>query len=64
MFNAKYVPTESDDGISKAKYITYKGVNYIPLEGTPEDFLKEKIVVKREKPIQDLVKELLAAFLQ
>ncbi len=58
----KYVPTESDDGISKAKYITYNGVNYIPLEGTPEDFLAEKIVVKREKPIHELVKELLAAF--
>lgn len=62
LFNEKYVPTESDDGISKAKYITFNGVNYLPLEGTPEDFLKEKIVVKREKPIQDLVKELLAAF--
>lgn len=62
IFNAKYVPTESDDGISKAKYITYNGVNYIPQEGTPDDFLKEKIVVKREKPIQELVKELLAAF--
>lgn len=62
IFNTKYVPKESDDGISKAKYITYKGVNYIPLEGTPEEFLKEKIVVKREKPIQELVKELLAAF--
>lgn len=62
LFNAKYVPTESDDGISKAKYITYNSVNYLPLEGTPEDFLKEKIVVKRDKPIQDLVKELLAAF--
>ncbi|KAI7248746.1 hypothetical protein KC345_g11825, partial [Hortaea werneckii] len=62
LFNAKFVPTDSDDGISKAKYITYNGVNYLPLEGTPEDFLKEKIVVKREKPIQDLVKELLAAF--
>ncbi|WNS45786.1 transglycosylase domain-containing protein [Paenibacillus sp. MMS20-IR301] len=62
LFNAKFVPTDSDDGISKAKYITYNGVNYIPLDGTPEDFLKEKIVVKREKPIQDLVKELLAAF--
>lgn len=62
LFNAKFVPTESDDGISKAKYITYNGVNYLPLEGTPEDFLKEKIVVKREKPIQSLVKELLAAF--
>lgn len=62
LFNTKFVPTESDDGISKAKYITYNGVNYLPLEGTPEDFLKEKIVVKREKPIQNLVKELLAAF--
>ncbi|MEI2398393.1 transglycosylase domain-containing protein [Paenibacillus phytohabitans] len=62
LFNAKFVPTESDDGISRAKYITYNGVNYLPLEGTPEDFLKEKIVVKREKPIQSLVKELLAAF--
>ncbi|WP_019911494.1 transglycosylase domain-containing protein [Paenibacillus sp. HW567] len=62
LFNVKFVPTTSDDGISKAKYITYNGVNYLPLEGTPDDFLKEKIVVKREKPIQDLVKELLAAF--
>ncbi|MEC0168805.1 transglycosylase domain-containing protein [Paenibacillus graminis] len=62
IFNAKYVPKQSDDGISRAKYITYNGVNYLPLEGTPEDFLKEKIVVKRDKPIQDLVKELLAAF--
>lgn len=62
LFNVKYVPTDSDDGISKAKYITYSGVNYLPLEGTPDDFLKEKIVVKREKPIQDLIKELQAAF--
>ncbi|WP_081972054.1 transglycosylase domain-containing protein [Paenibacillus borealis] len=62
LFNAEFVPKDSDDGISKAKYITFNGVNYLPLEGTPEDFLKEKIVVKREKPIQDLVKELLAAF--
>lgn len=62
IFNAKFVPTDSDDGISKTKYIIYNGVNYIPQDGTPDDFLKEKIVVKREKPIQDLVKELLAAF--
>ncbi|WP_342565831.1 transglycosylase domain-containing protein [Paenibacillus sp. FSL R7-0345] len=62
LFNAKYVPTDSDDGISRAKYISYNGVNYLPLEGTPDDFLREKIVVKREKPIQDLIKELLAAF--
>ena len=62
LFNIKYVPKTSDDGIAKAKYITYNGVNYIPRDGTPDDMLKEKVVVKREKPIQDLIKELEAAF--
>ncbi|OAB33831.1 transglycosylase domain-containing protein [Paenibacillus glacialis] len=62
LFNVKYVPKESDDGIAKAKYITYNGVNYIPQDTTPEDMLKEKVVIKREHPIQDLIKELQAAF--
>ncbi|OAB46502.1 transglycosylase domain-containing protein [Paenibacillus antarcticus] len=62
LFNAKYVPKESDDGIAKAKYITYNGVNYIPQDTTPEDMLKETVVIKREHPIQDLIKELQAAF--
>ncbi|WP_084064985.1 transglycosylase domain-containing protein [Paenibacillus stellifer] len=62
IFNAKYVPKDSDDGITRAKYITYGGVNYIPREGTPEDFLSSKIVVAREKPIDQLIKELQAAF--
>lgn len=62
LFNVKFVPKDSDDGITRAKYITFNEINYIPQEGTPEDFLEETIVVTREKPIQDLVKELLAAF--
>ena len=62
LFNAKYVPKESDDGIAKAKYITYNNVNYIPQDTTPEDMLKERVVIKRENPIQDLIKELQAAF--
>lgn len=62
LFNAKYVPKESDDGITKAKYITYNNVNYIPQDTTPEDMLKETVVIKREYPIQDLIKELQAAF--
>ncbi|BFH61554.1 transglycosylase domain-containing protein [Paenibacillus azoreducens] len=62
LFNIKYVPKESDDGIAKVKYITYRGANYIPRDGTPDDMLKEKIVIKREKPIPDLIKELEAAF--
>ncbi|WP_106768210.1 transglycosylase domain-containing protein [Paenibacillus faecalis] len=61
IFNAKFVPTESDDSLAKAKYITYKGANYIPRDGTPEDFLNEQIVIKREKPIDELIKELEAA---
>ncbi|WP_052088091.1 transglycosylase domain-containing protein [Paenibacillus wynnii] len=62
LFNVKFIPKDSDDGITKAKYITFNEINYIPQEGTPDEFLKERIVVTREKPIQDLVKELLAAF--
>lgn len=58
LFNVKFVPTESDDGIAKAKYITYRGVNYIPQEATPLDMLREQIVIKREKPIDELIIEL------
>lgn len=58
LFNQKYVPTEVDDGIVKAKYITYRGVNYIPREETPEDMLKEQNVIKRPKPIDELIREL------
>lgn len=57
-FNSKFVPKERDDGISRAKYITFNGVNYIPKDGTPDDMLKERTVIKREKPISELIKEL------
>ena len=62
LFNAKFVPTEVDDSLTKAKYITYRGANYIPRDGTPSDMLKERVVIKREKPIDELIKELEAAF--
>lgn len=62
LFNAKYVPTELDDSLAKAKYISYRGANYIPHEATPEDMLKEQVVIKREKPIDVLIQELEAAF--
>ncbi|WP_340013734.1 transglycosylase domain-containing protein [Paenibacillus sp. FSL K6-1318] len=62
IFNSKFVPKDSDDGVAKAKYITYNGVNYIPRDGTPADMLKEKTVIKRKKPISDLIKELQNAF--
>lgn len=62
LFNTKYVPTEYDDAVSKAKYITYNGVNYIPRDETPSDMLKEQTVIKRKRAISDLIKDLQAAF--
>lgn len=62
IFNAKFVPKESDDVLIRAKYVTYNGVNYVPLETTPSDMLREKVVVRREKPMQELVEELEKAF--
>ncbi|CAH0120074.1 Biosynthetic peptidoglycan transglycosylase [Paenibacillus sp. CECT 9249] len=58
IFNKKYVPTEQEDVLVSMKYVTYNGVNYIPHPTTPDDMLREKIVVKREKPLQELMKEI------
>jgi penicillin-binding protein len=43
------------------KYITYNGVNYLPHPETPEDLLREAVMVKREKPIDVLMEEIRAA---
>lgn len=58
IFNKKWIPTERDDGIVKMRIISYNGVNYIAQAGTPSDMVQEKVVVKREKSIQDLVAEI------
>ncbi|WP_334071798.1 MULTISPECIES: transglycosylase domain-containing protein [Paenibacillus] len=62
IFNAKYVPKESDDVLVRMKYITYNGVNYIPKSTTPSDMVREKVVMKREKPIKELIDDLQKAF--
>lgn len=62
IFNAKFVPKTTEDVLVRAKYVTYDGVNYIPLESTPSDMVREKVVMKREKPIKELVEELQKAF--
>lgn len=61
IFNKKYVPTEQDDALVKVKYITYNGVNYLPQPGTPEDLMREAVMVKREKPLDELMEEIQAA---
>ena len=61
LFNRQYVPTEMDDALVSVKYITYNGVNYLPHPETPEDLLREAVMVKREKPIDVLMEEIQAA---
>ncbi|WP_138493137.1 transglycosylase domain-containing protein [Paenibacillus pinistramenti] len=62
IFNVKYVPTKPDDVLVRAKYITYNNVNYIPQDSTPADMLQEKVVVKRDPPIKELIQQLQNAF--
>ncbi|WP_233567802.1 penicillin-binding protein 1A [Cohnella faecalis] len=61
IFNKKFIPTEEDDALVKMKVISYNGVNYVPLPETPEDLLRDAIVVKREKPLDELMEELQVA---
>ncbi|MDQ6420863.1 transglycosylase domain-containing protein [Paenibacillus sp. LHD-117] len=60
-FNKKFVPKKQDDALVNMKIVTYEGINYVPNELTPPDMLKEKIVVKRKKPLDALMDEIKAA---
>ncbi|WP_424765894.1 transglycosylase domain-containing protein [Paenibacillus sp. sgz302251] len=57
-FNQKDIPKKTDDTLVKMAYITYEGVNYLPNSATPQEFLKEKIVIKRKKPLDALMDEI------
>ncbi|WP_438446716.1 transglycosylase domain-containing protein [Gorillibacterium sp. sgz5001074] len=57
LFNKKFVPTQEDDVMVKTKTIAYNGVNYIPQPSTPDDFLEEKTVIRREKSIAKILNE-------
>lgn len=58
IFNRKYLPTEEDNMMTKAKIISYKGLNYIANPLTPDEFITEKVVILREKPINEIMKKL------
>ncbi|WEK52881.1 MAG: transglycosylase domain-containing protein [Candidatus Cohnella colombiensis] len=58
IFNRKDIPTEEDDALVKVKYISYNGVNYLPLPETPEDLLRESVMIVRETPLDTLMEQL------
>jgi penicillin-binding protein len=60
IFNRKFIPTEEDDALIKVKYISYNGVNYLPQSETPEDLLRQSVMVVREMPLDTLMEDLQA----
>jgi penicillin-binding protein len=58
IFNKKYVPKEPDDALVLTQYVTYNGVNYLPKDSVPKDMVREKVMIKRKKPIAELLKEI------
>jgi len=60
-FNKEYLPTKTDDSLVNVKVIEYNGVNYKPNPLTPDDMLKEKLVIVRKTPLDQLMLDLQAA---
>lgn len=57
-FNRQYIPTREDDSLESFRYVRYKGLNYLPGPNTPEDMVKEKVFVKRELNIYELLAQI------
>lgn len=57
-FNKKYLPKEADDALVNMAYIPFNKINYIPNEATPQDMVRQQVVIKREKPIDQLMAEI------
>jgi penicillin-binding protein len=58
LFNKKFVPTEVDNVMVRMKISSFNGLNYMAQEQTPADFIQEKTVIKRQKSISQLLKEI------
>lgn len=58
IFNKKYVPTDVDNVMVRMKISSYNGLNYMAQDHTPADFVQEKTVIKRQKSISQLLKEI------
>ncbi|PRO65416.1 transglycosylase domain-containing protein [Alkalicoccus urumqiensis] len=48
LFNAEYVPTESDDSLERVQYVRVNGSNYEALSSTPSEFTRSGVSVKEE----------------
>ncbi|NHN28487.1 transglycosylase domain-containing protein [Paenibacillus agricola] len=58
IFNRKFVPTVEDNVFLNLSIIPYNGINYIAQEATPAEFVFEKTVIKREKSVSGILKQI------
>jgi penicillin-binding protein len=58
IFNKKQIPTQEDDVMVKLKFLVYNKLNYLPNPLTPEEFLQEKIVIKRKESLTATLKQI------
>ncbi|WP_248926485.1 transglycosylase domain-containing protein [Paenibacillus hamazuiensis] len=58
IFNKNDIPTEEDNVMVQQSIIEYDGANYIAQPETPADFVESKLVIRREKSISELLKEI------
>jgi penicillin-binding protein len=61
LFNLKYVPTEIDHTVGMTKYVSFNGKSYVAQPETPMDMVSEKFMVRREKPISEIMREIQAS---
>jgi penicillin-binding protein len=57
LFNKAQIPTEEDDAMVKMNVVRDQGNDYIPQPTTPADMMRQQIVVKREKSVAQILKE-------
>lgn len=57
-FNKKYIPKQADDALVNRSFIRYNGVNYVAQDATPSDFISQQTVIKRKKPLDELMDEI------
>ncbi|HWO75461.1 MAG TPA: transglycosylase domain-containing protein [Bacillus sp. (in: firmicutes)] len=48
IFNAKFVPTETDNSLIEGRYVTIGDKRYLALETTPEEFTQEGLLLSPE----------------
>ncbi|TBL78297.1 transglycosylase domain-containing protein [Paenibacillus thalictri] len=58
IFNKNFIPTEEDNMYVKLPIISYNDINYIAKQTTPAEFVDERTVVRREKSVSSLLKEI------